>query len=295
MHDSSAYGLIGVDGGGTSCRITLLWGDRRVDIKEASANVSTDMERALRTISAGLQRGAEELGVSHDTLLSWPAYLGLAGAISPALCKAVAEGLGLLQAKVEDDRHAALVGAFGVRDGLLIGIGTGSFLARQTGGRASYVGGYGLRVSDQASAGWLGRALLSETLKSVDGLQAHSDVTRATHEEFGEASERIVAFARTATPADYGSFAPRLFEGAKNRDPIAAKIITEASTYITEAATALGWTAGEAICLLGGVAPHYALYLPKDMQDAVQEPKGNAMDGALQMAAAIPLTMAANS
>ena len=288
MHDSSEQGLIGIDGGGTSCRIALVWQGARHEVREASANVTTDLPQALSSLETGLTRAAETVGLPLAQIKGWPAYLGLAGAISPALQAAVAAGLGLTRAWVEDDRHSALVGAFGDRDGLLIGIGTGSFLARQSGGAAQYVGGYGLTLSDQASAAWLGRFLLAEVLTAADGLAPHSPLTQAVFEEFDQTPARIVAMAKDARPSDFGAFAPRLFEAARTKDATATRIIGAGVEYITHAATALGWQPGEAICPLGGVAPAYVPYLPAPLQAAITEAKGSALDGALRLAARIP-------
>ncbi|MDP1576522.1 MAG: ATPase, partial [Cypionkella sp.] len=57
--------LIGIDGGGTSCRATLLAGPdkARYDVVLGPANVSTDFDAALATINAALAQLAERAGL----------------------------------------------------------------------------------------------------------------------------------------------------------------------------------------------------------------------------------------
>ena len=47
---------------------------------------------------------------------------------------------------------------------------------------------------------------------------------------------------------------------------------------------ALGFTAGDRLCLTGGVGPHYASYLPSEVLTGQQNCLGSALDGAFQLA-----------
>ena len=56
--------VIGVDGGGTSCRAALLRGDARFDARGGAANVTSDFDGAIRCISALLQDLATQAGLA---------------------------------------------------------------------------------------------------------------------------------------------------------------------------------------------------------------------------------------
>lgn len=54
MTDLNSQILIGVDGGGTSCRIALLRDGRRFETKLGRANVASDRTGAIETIRQGI-------------------------------------------------------------------------------------------------------------------------------------------------------------------------------------------------------------------------------------------------
>lgn len=289
MRDSDSYDAVGVDGGGTSCRIAVMLGGRRASLKTGAANVSSDFDGALTTICEGVAALAAELGATPERLFALPAYLGLAGVVDAEMGARVTAALPFAQAKVEDDRISTLVGALCDHDGAVAGIGTGSFLARQAGGRYHLIGGYGLRLGDEASAAWLGRGLLSRALHASDGLSPATPLTDAILEEFGGAGG-IVPFATRATPGDFGRYAPRVVEEAAQDDAVARALMESGAEYIIAGLAAIGWTPTEPLCLTGGVGPTYAPYLPEKTAKAVVAPKSNGLDGALHLAQRLATT-----
>ena len=280
-------GLIGVDGGGTSCRIALKWSGQRTEAVFGCANVTTDFYGATKILRDGLYAVAGQAGVPGNQLQSFPAYLGLAGVVDEADAAAVVEALPLKKAVVEDDRRATVVGALGNADGTVAGIGTGSFLARRSGADLRLVGGWGLKLGDEASGAWLGRRLLTSVLDVVDGLRDGTSLTRDVFRRFERSPRQIVAFARKAGPAEFASLAPLIIEAAKAGDPIGRMLMDEGSDYLIRTAAKLGWQDQERLCLIGGVAPHYQDYLPNGLARCVVPAEGTALDGALQLAADI--------
>lgn len=275
--------LIGVDGGGTSCRIALLAGARRHEIKLGRANVSTDRAAAVQTIRQGLDEIAGEAGISPEELAATPAYLGLAGVIAEDEAAYVASHLPFRTVRVEDDRPSAVVGAMGRADGTVAGIGTGSFMARQVGDSLRLIGGWGFAIGDEASGAWLGRHLLAGAMHCVDGLRPSSPLSEALLAEMGGAPG-LVRFSLTAAARDFGQFAPRILDAARQGDTLATDLMRAGADYIARGADALGWKDGEPFCLIGGLAPHYAPYLPPGIAAALRDPQGNALDGTLILA-----------
>jgi glucosamine kinase len=54
--------------------------------------------------------------------------------------------------------------------------------------------------------------------------------------------------------------------------------------YLLRALGAMGFAAPDVLCLSGGIGPHYAAFLPTELQAAIVAPKGQAIDGAVRLA-----------
>jgi glucosamine kinase len=75
---------------------------------------------------------------------------------------------------------------------------------------------------------------------------------------------------------------------AVSGDDVARKIMQAGATYIADMAARLGWQPEVAICLTGGISPHYAHYLPAAMQSEIRPPSGEPLTGALALAKEVP-------
>lgn len=277
--------LIGIDGGGTSCRFALAMPGRRVEAVLAGANVHTDLGKALAVLARGLEELADRAGVPVDTLRAVPAYAGLAGVTGGGVSAVVADALPLDYLVVEDDRRCAVVGALGAANGAVAGIGTGSFLARQDTANVSLLGGYGADLGDEASGCWLGKQLLVRMLHCLDGLAEPSDLTARTWDVFESSLGTLLKFGQEAGPADFAKFAPQIVAAANNGDANGVALMHQGAVYIERCLNVLGWQAGEPFCLIGGLAGHYLPFLPMAIADSVAAPRGSALDGAVQLAA----------
>ncbi|OUS37444.1 hypothetical protein A9Q94_05910 [Rhodobacterales bacterium 56_14_T64] len=284
MDDSLHHSFIAIDGGGTSCRFALRLSTGVVTVRRGSANVFSAPEAALQTLNDGLAELAAQAGLDKAQLAGVPLYAGLAGVADDAIAQFVADRLPSRQVLIEDDRRAAVIGALGGRAGCLIGIGTGSFLARQSGDAITFIGGYGAVLGDEASASWLGKGLLRRALHVLDGLEASSDLVEACLDEFQHKAARIVRFTVDAQPADYGVYAPQVVQAAKAGDEAGRTLMTTGAGYIGKALRAMDRRPGESICAIGGVAAHYTEFLPPDVAADMVEPQGEALDGAMELA-----------
>jgi glucosamine kinase len=214
-------------------------------------------------------------------------HLGLAGVMSPQIANQIAQALPYPNITVSDDRPTNLVGALGGQDGFLIAAGTGSFIAASRKGSTAFVGGWGYHLSDQASAAWLGRRLLEQVLLCRDGLAPHSALTLRTLAQFQDDPNTIVTFAGSAKPGDFGTLAPLLVDAMMAGDPIGTRLMQDGLAYLMSGLMTLGYQPGARLCLTGGVGAHYATLFPKEVQAGIIPPAGNALDGAIQLAAQI--------
>lgn len=284
MQDPRHSSLIGVDGGGTTCRFALVHRGQRFDIQRASANASTDFEGTLGTLTEGLTALAGSAGVALADLSQVPAVIGLAGVMDAGMGARIASALPLRRAMVCDDRRTAMAGALGGSDGCVVGIGTGSFLGRRAGGQYRLIGGWGFILGDEASGAVLGRQALRCVLDVHDGLRAPTPLTRALSARLGTPAD-IVAFATRAKPADFATYAPEIAAASRDGDPVGLQLMQDGARHIACRLHQLGWQPAERICPLGGLARHYAPYLSADLAAQLTAPEGTALDGALALAA----------
>ncbi len=275
--------ILAIDGGGTHCRFAIEKDGVRFGHDGGMANVSTDFDGSVTGLKDGLAAVAARAGLSEEEVSSLPAFVGLAGVTGPAIVERLEAALPLRYAQYRDDRPSALRGALGGGDGVIVHCGTGSFFAASISGQVRLAGGWGSVLGDEASAQWLGKRLLAMTLDVVDGFRSGTPLTRAVLDRFGD-SAGIVRFAGSADPKALGSLAPLVTDHAAQGDQSANDLMTLGADYIARTVIRMGWTPGLTICLTGGVAPHFAPFLPPEMQSSVQPPAGSPLDGALSLA-----------
>ncbi|WP_299888433.1 BadF/BadG/BcrA/BcrD ATPase family protein [uncultured Ruegeria sp.] len=283
MTESFPY-LIAVDGGGTRCRFAMTSPAGLLRVTLGSANVFSNRDSAIHTLNAGLSKLMEQAALPQSALVNIPVYAGLAGVTDAQAASEVANQLPSRVVEVEDDRRSAVVGALGSNNGCLMGVGTGSFLARQVDGQISFIGGYGPVIGDEASGHWLGKQLLRSVLLAMDGIRPHSPLTQDIGARFNYDPAKIVAFSGAARQAEVADFAPDIVSAAKAGDPAGQELMQKGADYLAGGLRALGYSSGDPICAIGGVAACYQDYLPAEMAAALTEPEGTAIDGALQLA-----------
>jgi len=278
--------LIAIDGGGTTCRALLADAGGRVlgRGQGGAANIMTDPDGALASIIAAAESACEAAGISSDILAAAGAALGLAGANVGGNGERMRARLPFARSIVVSDAVIAMHGALGAHDGVVAILGTGSVFVARDRGSVRMIGGWGFKVSDLASGARLGRSLLEETLLAHDGVREGSRMTAETLAHFDGNPDRIVEFAHSALPRDYGTFAPRIFAAADAGDKVALRILDEAVTQISEALEAIMPAGGGRLCLLGGLAPLYEEWLRPRYGVILHKPLGGALDGALLLA-----------
>ncbi|OIQ44538.1 MAG: ATPase [Roseobacter sp. MedPE-SW] len=283
MTQPSSPSVLAIDGGGTRCRIALEREDEVIRVESGAANASSNFDGTVAQIRVGLERLSAAAKLPWAELTQVPAFLGLAGVVSPEIARRLQRALPLSRTHIEDDRPAALRGALGAADGAIAHCGTGSFLASQIQGKRHIVGGWGQQLGDEASAQWLGRLALARTLDVTDGLTTATGLSASLIDRFSGAAE-IVAFASQASPMEFGAFAKDVTRHAKEGDPLARNLMRQGACYIAETLPRIGWTPGQPLCLTGGLAPEYHAYLPRQMQEDLQAPQGDPVYGALALA-----------
>jgi len=281
LKDSNA--VLAIDGGGTRCRFALVVDTERFDCVLGAANVFTDIEGAVRCIKSGIMQLSTLAGVESGDIYSVPAYVGLAGANVEATKARLKQSLEFTVVEFEDDRNAAVRGAFGASDGFLAHCGTGSFFASQVAETRTFFGGWGSILGDEASACWMGKKALSAVLEHIDRRNPCPGLAAAILEKL-KGVDGILSFAATATPEEFGAFAPVVTKLATRGDPICVDILHEGASLVSQSLDRAGWRSGSPICLTGGLAHEYGAYLTEEKARALIEPLGLPIDGAIALA-----------
>ena len=276
---------IGVDGGGTGCRVVLVDPLGRVVGRATGgpSNIASNFEGALGNIRAAIDIASNEAGITGLSSQKIAAVLGLAGANVGDHAKNLIARLGFAKCDVVSDALISLDGALGGENGTGAMIGTGSVFASRFNDEFRQLGGWGFQVGDQASGARIGRSVLQETLLAHDGIRTHSDLTRAMIARFGTAAG-VTEFARKAAPGDYATLAPLVAERGTLGDIVALDILNDAMSYICKAIDAVSYAPTLPVVLIGGLSQVLAPFLPETMKSRLVAAKGNAIDGAQRLA-----------
>jgi glucosamine kinase len=281
--------LLGVDGGGTRSRARLadLSGATLAQAIGGPANIRFGLEESLATVFRLGARCLDEAGLSPQDSQRITACLALAGASEPAHCAAAAQHPHPYRdAVVTTDAHAACVGAHRGRDGGIVIMGTGSIGWAELHGRHVRLGGWGLAVSDEGSGAWLGREALRRVLWAHDGRIQWTPLLMILFGRFQSDPHAIVRFSAEARPRDFGELAPVIVERAAENDPVAVDLMRAAGSHADAMARGLIAHGARRLALMGGLARPIEPWLAEDTRRHLVAPQGDALEGALLIAAA---------
>jgi glucosamine kinase len=281
--------VIGIDGGGTSCRAALATVDGVVigRARSGAANIRTDLTGARSNIVEAARQAFTAAGRDPELIALTPAILGLAGANVGTYRQQLEAILPFSTSRVETDAEIALEGAVGAGDGAMAILGTGTAYMARKNGVSRAIGGWGFQVGDQGSGARIGRDLLEQTLLAYDGVREGSQLTQSMMAVFRNNPEDVVEFTTNAKPGDFGGFAPKVFEHAEKGDSVANWILGRAIADVEAALGALDLAEDAPLCLLGGLGPLYAPRLSRRYQALLKPPLDDALGGAVQMAVRI--------
>jgi len=287
--------LLGIDGGGTSCRARLcaFSGQRLGEATTGPANLRLGPQQSFAAISDAAGQCLSQAGLPHSSLRKVVACLALAGASEPSyLAAAQSYPHAFRKAIITTDAHAACLGAHGDRDGGVIVAGTGSVGWAMVGGRTHRVGGWGMPISDEGSGAWLGCEAVRRLLWAFDGRLAWSGLLRDLGGTFGNDPHAIVTWAQSASPGDFASLAPDIFAHAERGDPTARELVGLAAGYVDALAARLVAIGATRLALVGGCASWLAPSLGERTRSYLVEPAGDALSGALSLARSLAQSLA---
>jgi glucosamine kinase len=274
---------IGIDGGGTGCRVALsVAGGPVTETRGGPANIVSDPAGAEAAIRLALTEALAARGLGLEALSDARICAGLAGARLPGEADLFATRLPFL-VYVVDDSVTALEGALAGADGTLASLGTGSFFIRKAAGAVRHIGGWGFRLGDEGSAAWAGRMALSLALQVQDGRLPPDPLAEAL---MAATPPHPVLWAQDARPGDFAQLVRLVL--AHRASPIAARVEAAILGALVDGLEAVGYRPGEALVVAGGLGEMLAPHLPDGLRTDLRAPLGRPLDGALRLARGLP-------
>jgi len=278
--------LIGVDGGGTGCRVAIAQENGSILARASAgpANIATNLQKSRENFLEAIANAFDTAGIDRAEIANATAVLGLAGANLGDYAAQLQATLPFARADIVSDAETTLVGAIGDETGCIAAIGTGSVYGRRDAFGFSQIGGWGFLLGDDGSGARLGRDFLHLTLLAYDGVAPNSGLTREILHTYKNNPSEIVEQAKKFTPGDFGSLAPRIVKAAAEGDVNAETLLVRHTDIVKKSIDAIGFDPAQAFCMHGGLGPVYLARLPEPYQKAAHAAKGNALDGAMTLA-----------
>jgi len=279
--------ILGVDGGGTQSRARLCAYSGRAlgEAVSGPANLRLGIETSFSAIFDAARQCLLAAGIGPQGLSRIVACLALAGASEPGHLEAARRHrLPFRAAIITTDAHAACVGAHDRRDGGVIIAGTGAVAWAMINEKTYRIGGWGLPVSDEGSGAWVGSELLRRVLWAHDGRVAWTPLLGAAFADFSNDPNAIVSWTATATPRDFGAFAPRVADYAGSEDREGVQLMQTAAGHIDSLAARLIAHGVPRLSLVGGFAAALQPWLAPQTTSRLIAPAGDAVHGALMLA-----------
>lgn len=284
---SEPHFYLGVDGGGTGCRVRIEDEAGAVLGQGLSGPATTRLgiEAAWASIWHACQAAIEEAGFGAGELARTHAGIGLAGTGRKGALEALqAIAHPFADAAFVSDGVAACLGAHSGSDGAIVIAGTGSIGLGFVEGRDLRVGGYGFPISDEGSGADLGLKALQLALRAHDGRHDRTALLSEVMQRFQDDPVEAVAWMDRATATDYASFAPMVMRHADQGDPVGRRIVQGAAEQIDTLVRVLFDKGAPRLTLLGGLASSIEPWLSPDVRRRLKPADGDAVSGAIILA-----------
>lgn len=280
---------LGVDGGGTNCRVRLTDLDFNTLAEARNGRSNLQLEGgdpAYDSVIAGTREAFEKAGIDYAETAQTVACFGMAGGRLPSAREAFeARDWPFAKVRVYDDVDIARSGAHLGEDGAVIIVGTGSAGLAVVGDKRYQVGGWGFYVGDQMSGAILGRELVRYAVEATDGLVEGSPLTQAVVEKLGGDLDAVMAWSfDKRQPADYGALMPMLMDYFEKGDPVAEKMIEIELGDIDRYVAYFKACGAKALAVVGGFGDALMPVLEVRYGDYVRLPRAEPLHGAIILA-----------
>lgn len=223
--------VLGIDGGGTRTRASLVAGDMVLGYGESGSikRLRVGAEAAEENLRALLKEVFAQAGKTHVLAGS----CGVASASMPGITEwitAVFKDFGVGRSEVVGDEVIALDAAFRGGPGILQIAGTGSnTIGRAGDGSRESAGGWSSRLGDEGSGYWIGLNSLRRALIAYDRGEP-TEVLKQVGEIWGTPTLDELVNVGDGTPApDFAALAPTINDLAEAGDAVALGVVRQAA------------------------------------------------------------------
>ncbi len=296
--------ILAIDAGGTKTLglLKCLKSQETWYFRDGSASLSHNLSSACDRIEKVAKILLEKASCKAEQVVL---VCGAAGAGNSRNRRVLEDQLNLTFSDVliSNDGRTSLYGA-GLGDPIIVlAMGTGSVamrLDRQK--NETQFGGWGFVAGDLGSGAYMGKLLVSLALVQLDKQQLKCDIlinetisrmseincleinSQKNSNSDTDIKQSIAEWIQSATPTDYASFAPLIFEYAE-QSLFAQKILKDAALWIEDLAETAGYKSERfsdiPVAIIGGLAQAIKPYLSKEFSESLVSSKGSALDGAL--------------
>ena len=301
--------FLGVDGGGTNCRIRLA-DENLVTLADAAggrSNLQIDNgDPAWHSVTEGTREVFAKAGVDFAETRNTYACFGMAGGRLPsARATFAARPWPFAGVEVYDDIDIARAGAHGGEDGAVIIVGTGSAALAMVDGVRHQCGGWGFHIGDQMSGAILGRELVRRAVEATDGLVPGSPLTQAVIQKLGGNLDTVMdwSFPKLAgpaglpnnrvdnpatllgrAPAEFGALMPLFFEYFERGDAVALELMELELGYIDNYVAWFKQRGARTLAAVGGFGTRLYPLLVARYGDFIVHPRHEPLHGAVILA-----------
>ena len=294
--------FIGIDGGGTKCRVILQDknGTQLGEGISGPANIMRNAELAKTSILDGVEKAIESANVflasqSSDasitpiTVSQCVVAAGLAGAnITSAKTRFETWAHPFHSLYILSDLHAACVGAHNGKPGAVIIVGTGSAGTVFNKDKFTDLGGHGFPVGDFASGAWLGLKAIQHTLLCIDNIRSPDGLAKKVYAELGTSNaDEIVAKCAGFSTHHYARLAPCMLPLLREGNNQVVPIFKEGAEYLETMAQRLLGDNTYKLALIGGLSNVYVPYFSENTRTRLKACELSPEQGAIKYAKAI--------
>jgi glucosamine kinase len=279
--------LIGVDGGGSGTRALIhrSRGDMVATGQAGPSALQQGVAQAWDNVLAAIRDGFATAGIAVPAWNRCVVAAGLSGVSHGPWRDAFLGGdPGFAQLEAETDSFTMLMGAHGGRPGAILIAGTGSIAEalRADGSRAT-VGGWGFRVDDEGSGGWLGLLAVRHGLAAFDGRVNASALARRVWMHCGDDRETLQDWCGNAGQFEFAQLARAVFE-CEDSDPAAAGLLQQAVDALEELALAIDPRGRLPLAISGSIGERLAARMRPFVRSRIVPAQAGAAEGALMLA-----------
>jgi glucosamine kinase len=279
--------LIGVDGGGSGTR-AVVQRVRGEVVGSATAGPSAlgqGIPQAWDNVLAAVRAAFAAAGLAVPPWSRCILAVGLSGVSHGPWREALlARDPGFARLEAETDSFTMLLGAHGGQPGAIVIAGTGSIAEalRADGSRAT-VGGWGFRVDDEGSGGWLGLQAVRHGMAAIDGRANPSPLARRVWMHCGDEREVLQAWCAESGQFEFAQLARAVFE-CEGSDPVAARLLQQATESLEELALAIDPRGRLPLAVSGSIGERLAPRMRPAVRSRLSPAKAGAAEGALMLA-----------